>query len=173
MPVNGKSLAAIGAGSVLLYSGAKGYSILKATQNIVQGKSPNAGQTTSLLNTPTGSGGNSGAATLSVTATPSAIANAIQKYQGHAYLFGGAPGPNGANPWDCSSCASFVLGHDVGLDIPGGQWATVTNNGNTHGPSTIKYLSWDGAETVGHNGKHCPSGRPLRLADAYGYRTWT
>lgn len=40
MAINGIGLAAIGAGSIFLYAGIKGYSIPKTIQYIVQGKSP-------------------------------------------------------------------------------------------------------------------------------------
>ena len=43
MAVNGMALAATGAGIVLLWSGLHNQSVLKATQDIVQGKQPQAG----------------------------------------------------------------------------------------------------------------------------------
>lgn len=52
MPVNGPAIASIGVGALFVYGGIKGYSILKATQNVVQGASPNAGQTTTLISSP-------------------------------------------------------------------------------------------------------------------------
>jgi hypothetical protein len=45
MPVNGKSAAMMAGGAVLVYTGAKGYSILQAIQNLVKGKSANTGLT--------------------------------------------------------------------------------------------------------------------------------
>jgi hypothetical protein len=51
MPVNGKGAALMAGGAVLVYSGAKGYSILKAAQNLAQGKAANDGQSTILIGT--------------------------------------------------------------------------------------------------------------------------
>lgn len=48
--LNSAALFAIGAGSIFLYAGIKGYSVPKTIQSIVQGKTPTTGQTaTSLL----------------------------------------------------------------------------------------------------------------------------
>jgi len=50
MPDNkGIGIASLAAGAVLTYGGIKGYSILKAAQNLIQGKNVNAGQSASLL----------------------------------------------------------------------------------------------------------------------------
>lgn len=49
----GVGFASLAIGSIFLYGGVKGYSILKATQNIVQGKSANVGQNESTLSDPT------------------------------------------------------------------------------------------------------------------------
>jgi hypothetical protein len=53
----GIGIASLAAGAVLTYGGIKGYSILKAAQNLIQGKPVNNGQTTSLLSS--GGGGSS------------------------------------------------------------------------------------------------------------------
>jgi hypothetical protein len=45
----GIAYAMMAGGGLFVYSGAKGFSILKAVQNIVQGASPTKGQTTSLI----------------------------------------------------------------------------------------------------------------------------
>lgn len=60
MPLNGKAAAAIGMGSLFIYSGLKGYSILKAAQNVIQGKSPSEGQSANTLSTEPSSGGGGG-----------------------------------------------------------------------------------------------------------------
>jgi hypothetical protein len=54
MSTKGVAAAMMGVGALFVYSGAKGYSILKATQNVVKGQNPNAGQSTQML----GTGGN-------------------------------------------------------------------------------------------------------------------
>ena len=83
-----------------------------------------------------GSGGGGTAVTASVTS--SAIANDALKYQGEGYVWGG----NADRPgnWDCSSFVSYVLGHDLGLPLPGGHWGDPGFPPNSHGPTTTEYL---------------------------------
>lgn len=147
----GIGFAVTGTGALLVWSGVRGFSILKAAQNITLGKPAATGQAASLLATDTGTGGGGGG-------TSSGLANAALKYAGHAYVFGGAPGPDGKNPWDCSSFVSYVIGHDMGWPVPGGAWAAVTGNGASHGPATVSYLAWSGAETIGHNASVAQAG---------------
>ena len=75
-----------------------------------------------------------------------AIASAARQYAGQGYVYGGT----GARPgdWDCSSFASYVLGHDLGIGLPGGTWAQVTAGGTVHGPVVLSYATWGGAITV-------------------------
>lgn len=47
--VDGPGIAAIGVGIVFLYGGVKGYSPIKAFQNMVQGHNPNEGQSSAAL----------------------------------------------------------------------------------------------------------------------------
>lgn len=89
--------------------------------------------------TPTGGGGTRGAA-LPTGVTSSAIANAALKYQGQGYVYGG-PADRPGN-WDCSSFVSYVLGHDLGLPLPGGRWGQPGFPPNSHGPTTTEYLSY-------------------------------
>lgn len=75
-----------------------------------------------------------------------AIAAAALRYNGQGYVYGGT----GARPgdWDCSSFFSFVVGHDLGMTLPGGTWAQVTANGTVHGPVVLTYSTWGGAVNV-------------------------
>lgn len=57
----GAGIATLVAGSILTYSGIKGYSILKATQNLIQGKSVNTDQSVAAINTATAIGTSGGA----------------------------------------------------------------------------------------------------------------
>lgn len=50
--LDGPGIAAIGIGAVFLWGGIKGYSPLKAFQNLVTGTNPNTGQSTSALTAP-------------------------------------------------------------------------------------------------------------------------
>lgn len=87
MAVNGAGLAAIAAGSVFLYGGLKGYSIAKAFQNVVLGKSPGTGQNASSLtagSAASGSGGGTGSGSPASGAPVTGGGNASQ-YQAYAF----------------------------------------------------------------------------------------
>jgi cell wall-associated NlpC family hydrolase len=145
MPDKGVGVTAVGIGGILIYSGIRGYSVLKAAQNITAGNSASTGQTVSLL--ANGTGDTSGGSQVAVGG--SSLVNAMMASVGHAYLFGGAPGPDGTRPWDCSSCVNFNANIKSDLPIPGakaGQYNT-----NQHGPPTGSWLLWGGMTTVGHS----------------------
>jgi cell wall-associated NlpC family hydrolase len=138
--INGIALAAIGLGGVFCFAGLKGYSVTHTLQIIISGKSPTKQTQTTAIGTPTVTTGN---------ATPTGggggdLAGIGQSYVGKLqYVFGGPPPPGTV---DCSSFASKCL-DQAGVHNPGGSpYSTLT-----HGPSTISYLSWDGAVTVGHS----------------------
>jgi hypothetical protein len=64
------------------------------------------------------------------------------KYRGKVpYVYGGAS-PRG---WDCSGFVNSVLGHDLGLTLPGG---IRHFTGQSHGPVVVQYATWSGAVTV-------------------------
>jgi hypothetical protein len=142
--LNGTAIAAIGAGSLFVWSGIKGWSVLGTIGDIVSGKQPNQSLIYPLIapgvTTSNSSGGTIGGA------TGSALANDALKYVGHAYLFGGAPGTNGQNPWDCSSFVNWVVGHDMGLAIPG--IGAGNYNGSVHGPPTGSWGAWPGLHGI-------------------------
>jgi len=79
--------------------------------------------------------------------TGAAIARDAQRYEGQGYVYGG----NASSPgdWDCSSFVSYVLGHDLRLSLPGGQWGAPGFPPNDHGPVVTSYADWTGADTVG------------------------
>jgi cell wall-associated NlpC family hydrolase len=68
----------------------------------------------------------------------SAIAIDALRYQGKGYVWGG----NASSPgnWDCSSFVSYVLGHDLGLPLPGGKWGQAGFPPHAHGPTTLEYM---------------------------------
>lgn len=86
--------------------------------------------------------GSSGGATVTgagATSTGSAIAGAALKYQGQGYVWGGPAGVPG--DWDCSSFVSYVLGHDLGMPLPGGgKYGDQGYPPHSHGPTTLNYL---------------------------------
>src|SRR5215469_1044779 len=149
MPVKGTYLAVAGAGAIILWSGIKGKSWTDVFRQVVSGKSPaalasiNAIQNPGFDSTgnPDATGVTPGAVTGSINGA--AIANDAMKYVGHPYLYGGAPGPGGNQPWDCSSFVNWVLNHDLISPIPG--YSGRAWNPNTHGPNTASYLAWTGA----------------------------
>jgi hypothetical protein len=144
MAVKGASVAYVVAGGLLLFSGIKGSSISDTVKAALSGTLTVTD--TETLSNPDATAVTPGAVQGSVSGR--SIATDALQYQGHAYVYGGAPGPTGANPWDCSSYVSYVLGHDMTLDIPGGTWASVTDNGSAHGPTTTDYLAWSGASSI-------------------------
>lgn len=148
--VNGMAIMAAFGGGVLVWSGLKGASVTGSLRSLLAGQQP-TGANVHPVGTPvgapasSGAGGAAGGITVGGNASGSAVAAAAQKYTGHCYLFGGAPGPTGKGCWDCSSFCNWVLAHDMHRAIPGGTW-----NPSTHGPTTLSYLGWNGATTVGH-----------------------
>ena len=74
------------------------------------------------------------------------IAAAAKKYDGQGYVYGG----NASRPgdWDCSSFASYVLGHDLGMGLPGGRWGGPGMPPAVHGPVVLSYVTWGGADPV-------------------------
>lgn len=131
-------LVAIAAGSLFIYAGLRGFSILKAAQNVIRGTAPSAGQKAALLDVP-GSGGGGGGGT-----SAGGLAGIAQKYVGKLHYVYGGPPPKGTV--DCSSFASKCL-NEAGVNNPGG----APYDPNSHGPNTVSYLAWNGAHTVGHN----------------------
>jgi hypothetical protein len=140
MDKKGVGIATVAAGSVFAYAGIRGYSPLKAIQNILIGQPPNANQKIGLL---AGAGGNGSGGT---PATDSALANIAIADIGHAYLYGGAPGTDGKHPWDCSSACNWWIGHEAGLSIP--MYPNGSYTGASHGPPTGAWLLWNGVANI-------------------------
>lgn len=92
-------------------------------------------------------------------ATPagSAIAQDALKYAGATYVYGGPAARVG--DWDCSSFVSYVLGHDLGMVLPGGgKFGASGYPPNAHGPVVVSYAGWAGATTL-------PGGMPPAAGD--------
>jgi len=138
-------LAAIGAGALFVYSGVRGFSVLKAAQNIIKGTPPQTAQVASTLTLP------GGATQIGGTVAAGGLPGIAEKYVGKLrYVFGGPP-PMGTV--DCSSFASKVLA-EAGVKNPGG----APYDPRTHGPTTLNYLSWNGAKTIGHSANQAEAG---------------
>lgn len=93
--VNGAAVASIGAGSVFLYAGVKGFSVLTAFQNVVKGAKPSAGQKASAITGP-GSGGGSGSGGGTSSADASAAAGLVTGALAPITGSGGSPAANQA-----------------------------------------------------------------------------
>lgn len=156
MAIKGMDVGIASVGGLFVYAGIRGYSPLKAVQNIVQGQPAKAGQSVSLLG---GAAGNNNGGNTSQVAATGAIATSAMKYGGTPYVSGGFPGTKpmvkGIGPHDCSSLVTWVLAHDCGIPVMGipAGW-----NGDSHGPVTEQYLVWSGAETIGHHAGLAESG---------------
>lgn len=140
--MNGKALAAIAVGSLFVWSGIKGWSILGTASELITGKQPSqsvsnpltAPGTESMGGAPVSSGSSGG------------VADTAVQYVGHAYSFGGAPGVDGSKPWDCSSMVNFVVGVKLGRAIPG--YGAGKYTGSSHGPPTGTWAAWNGLTRI-------------------------
>jgi cell wall-associated NlpC family hydrolase len=85
------------------------------------------------------------------------IAQDAMRYQGQPYTYGGRADHPG--DWDCSSFVSYVLGHDLGLILPGGgRYGSSGYPPSAHGPVVSTYAAWNGATTL-------PAGQPPATGD--------
>lgn len=138
MPINGVALTAVAAGSILLWSGIKGWNVTRTVGEIIAGQTPKGSDVNVLT-----------AANSSLNAvgfTSSALANDALQYAGHAYTFGGAPGKDGKSNWDCSSFINWVIGHDGKRAIPG--YSAGQYDGSVHGPPTGSWGIWPGLKHI-------------------------
>lgn len=148
MALNGRALTSVAVGSLFVWSGVKGWSILGTVGDLVSGKQPNQ-PVTSPLTTATESFGAAPAGVAGVSGNAGGIAGTALQYQGHAYRFGGAPGREGQNPWDCSSFVNFVCAVKLGLAIPGN--GPGKYDGTSHGPPTGSWAVWSGMQRIGRS----------------------
>lgn len=100
-------------------------------------------------------------------ASGAAILSDAKKYSGHRYVYGGPSNPQ--DGWDCSSFASYVLGHDMKLGLPGGSWESLTNGGKSHGPVASAFAHLPGAHKIGSNPKDIQQGDVLVWSTHVGF----
>jgi len=142
------AVVAVSAGILFVWSGIKGWSILGTLGDLITGTKPNQENAYPLYkadNTPDGIGGGPSTRSAGDLDTSSLAATALQ-YDGHPYKFGGAPGANAQNPWDCSSMVNWVVAVAHGKAIPG--YAPGKYTGSTHGPPTGTWGVWPGLQRV-------------------------
>jgi peptidoglycan DL-endopeptidase CwlO len=132
---------AAGVGALVIWSGLKGASVSGGFRSLLTGQKPSGlnvhpidGPVTGVQPGPVISG-----------STGNAIADDALRYQGTGYQWGGKPA-FGINSHDCSSLDNWVVGHDLGMAIPGFRAGSYT--GTTHGPTTMLWAIWPGAKTI-------------------------
>lgn len=143
--INGRALTAVAVGTLFVWSGVKGWSVLATIGSVIQGEKPTQSAFTPLT-TGSVSGGLNGGISGGGSPQGGAIAAEGVKWLGHPYRYAGAPGLDGKGFWDCSSFANFIYAVKFGLPIPGyaaGKW-----DGSNHGPPTMSWLIWPGVKTV-------------------------
>lgn len=134
-------MAAVSIGILFIWSGIKGWSILGTLGDLVKGGKP-GDQNVYPLSIPGGGNGISATGPIYMPPERGSIAPTALQYQGHAYRFGGAPGRDGSQPWDCSSFVNYVIGTRLGLSIPG--YKAGAYDGSSHGPTTGQWAGWAG-----------------------------
>ena len=134
MALNGRALSAIAIGSVFVWSGIKGWSILGTAKDVVVGQKPTGKVVNPLVSAEQSLGSAPG-----VVGSGDIVSTAMQ-YIGHAYLYGGAPGKDASKPWDCSSYVNYIIGVKLGRAIPG--FKPGAYDGSSHGPPTGAWGIW-------------------------------
>lgn len=148
MAVSGLSVAYLAGGLVLVFSGLKNQSLATTIKDLAKGQVPPLDSSQPTIGIQDNSAGGSSGTT---TAATGSIVQIAESYIGKlTYVYGGPP-PIGTV--DCSSFVSKVL-NQAGVSSPGGS----PYSPNTHGPSTISYLTWSGAQTVGNSASSAQPG---------------
>jgi len=146
MPVNGRALVVAGIGLTFVWSGIKGWSILGTIGDVITGVPP-SGQVTTPVASLTTAGAIAGDATGAIASGgATGLAAVFMQYQGHAYLYGGAPGVDGSRPWDCSSAVNWIVSVKGGKAIPG--YGPGKYQGTSHGPPTGLWAAWPGMQWI-------------------------
>lgn len=141
MPLNGRAMTSVCIGTLFVWSGIRGWSLLGTLGDLITGKAPTQTGFTPLTN-PNASPSDG---TSPVSGSGDIAGTALQ-YQGHAYSFGGAPGNDGSRAWDCSSFVNFVVGVKLRYAIPG--FGAGNYDGSSHGPPTGVWGIWSGLSHV-------------------------
>lgn len=127
--ISGVAVAGAAAGGLLVYAGLRDVNPLQALRDVLSGAPPPVLAGSGLPHVT----GNTVAGAVPGTEAGRIVASARQ-YLGVPYRWGGASPSAG---FDCSGLVTWVLHHDVGLNLPS----------NTH-TVTGQFLVWSGATTV-------------------------
>jgi cell wall-associated NlpC family hydrolase len=147
--ISGLALSYMTVGAVLVWSGVENQTIGNSITSLVQGKAPAPGPQSSVVSallTSTASQPQAASEGSEGSVTSSLLANDALAFVGHKYVYGGAPGTNAQNGWDCSSFMNYVIGAQNKMAIPG--YAAGTYNGSVHGPPTGAWLLWNGVTGI-------------------------
>lgn len=167
MAFNAAGVAYLATGGLLLFSGIKGSTIAATVEAVFSGNLKVAStETIPVINssssgtvTPTGGSANG-----------QQIIGDAMRYNGHKYIFGGPSNPT--DGWDCSSFASYVLGHDLGMLLPGNKtWTVATNSGSEHGPVASDFANTPGFKKVGSDATKNQPGDLLVWSGHVGFGT--
>lgn len=133
------AVALAAAGAVTVWAATKGIGLASGFRSLLGGQIPTPGADADLTVSVTeGAGGELGA----LGNSPVGAAAARYVGGGHLYRWGGGS-PTG---WDCSGFSNWVIGHDLGLAIPGYAGGKFTGSG--HGPVTGQWAIWSGCATI-------------------------
>jgi cell wall-associated NlpC family hydrolase len=143
MTINGRALTITGIGLTFVWSGIKGWSILGTIGDVLTGVPPSGQVENPVASLTTVPGATPGAVD---SGSATGLAAIFMQYQGHPYLYGGAPGVDASRPWDCSSACNWIISVKGGKAIPG--YGPGKYQGASHGPPTGSWAIWPGMQSV-------------------------
>jgi hypothetical protein len=147
MAINGRALTIAGIGTIFVWSGIKGWSVLGTIGDAVTGKQPSQSITNPLVTIGGSTASNAGVLPgIGQSIASFGIGAIALEYKGHAYRFGGAPGKDGSKPWDCSSFVNWIVSVKAGKAIPG--YGPGKYQGTIHGPPTGSWAIWSGLTSI-------------------------
>jgi cell wall-associated NlpC family hydrolase len=168
--MKGMPVAYCAVGGILLFSGIKGSTLSDTMKGLLSGNISSIQDTEPISVSNSASGNSGGSTPVGATASGNQILSDAMRYNGHKYVFGGPSNPTSG--WDCSSFASYVLGHDLNMTLPGNKdWAVATNNGSSHGPVADEFANTPGFTKVSDSPKNANPGDLLVWTGHVGFST--
>lgn len=168
MAFSAAGVAYLVTGGLLLFSGIKGATIADTVESVFSGNLTVTD--TEIIPVDNSADSTSAPAPTGASATGQQIIGDAMKYNGHKYVWGGASNPT--DGWDCSSFVSYVLGHDLGMLLPGNKtWAAATNSGTEHGPVASDFANTPGFYKVNDSATQNEPGDLLVWSGHVGFGT--